>query len=302
MRAVFWSGVAGVVAGLAGCGERDLSSGARGVPIFQTYEFTTMRSWGFLAQQGQAAGFDYRLRGDSLSCFDDASCVCTEDGEDKASLSDSEKDACRGRPSVVRVDGEDVYAIRFRYNCIRDVCVTDEPVDTGGIPDTDAEDTDASDTDADGDDGGSGSVGGGLGEDSCGCRGLQGQEAFTWRLSSSLANGVRFHGHGDTTFDPPVTLAAARMLRGDTVTSESGGITYTATFEEQELCPAEAYWPDENNRAECYRVKLDASGPSPIAGTYWSTRRFLVPVFQTEAAGSTRWEMGGPGAFNEIGR
>lgn len=132
---------------------------------------------------------------------------------------------------------------------------------------------------------------------SCADQELEGTVATTWKFSSSLGDGVLWHAVGDTVFDEPVLLADARMLEGDTVTSEADGVSYTSTYVEQAPCPAENYWPDPDSRADCYHLSLTADGESPIVGEYWVTQRFMFAAYQQGDGDAETWELLG---FGEI--
>lgn len=205
---------------------QDGNASASGAPIYQAFDFDTLRTWAFISDDD---ALDYRLRARQL-------------------------------PDPEDVDGEDVHTIEFQYDCIND---------RGDGTDT-----------------------------SCAARELEGTQAFAWAMSSSLGEGVLVHRFSDTVFDPPVQLAEGRMLKGESVTSSSGGVDYTATYVDVLPCPAERFWPDPDNRAECYQIDLTASGPSPIAGTYYVAARFTYPAFRIEAEGGRGWEMIAP--FDEI--
>lgn len=216
-----------MAAGLAGCPPAtDFANGAGGVPIYQAFNFDTLRTWEFLSN-APFTEIDYRLQARQL------------DG-------------------VEEIGGQDVHTIEFQYDCIRNT--SEEAGD-------------------------------------CADQGLEATVAFTWRISASLGDGVLFHGHGDTTFDPPVKLADAQMLEGDTVSSSSGGIDYTATYVDRIPCPATNFWPDPDSRADCYQIQVDAEGgDSPIAGTWYVANRFMVPAFQPGGSGEldTDGETTGP--------
>lgn len=213
---------------VAGCDPvfTDGGSSASGSPIFQAFDFDTLRTWTFLTDDESV---DYRLRARQL-------------------------------PDPEDVNGEDVHTIEFQYDCIND-------------------------------------RGDGSGT-SCAERELEATVAFSWAMSSSLGEGVLVHRFSDTVFDPPVQLAEGRMLKGASVTSSSGGVDYTSTFTDVVPCPAERFWPDPDNRAECFQIDVVASGPSPVAGTYYAASRFTYPAFRIEAEDGRTWEMVAP--FDEI--
>jgi len=120
---------------------------------------------------------------------------------------------------------------------------------------------------------------------------LEGTVATTWKLSSSLGEGVLWHQLGETTFDPPVQIAEARMLEGDTVTSESDGVTYTSEYVDLIPCPAENYWPDPESRADCYHLQVTADGDADLVGNYYIAQRFTFAAFQQGGDSEPTWEL-----------
>lgn len=120
----------------------------------------------------------------------------------------------------------------------------------------------------------------------------EGMEVSTWRMSSNSFSGISFHGAGGVTFDPPVKLAEDRMVLGDTVVTESGGITWTATFVSEESCPAPLYFPSEETRPECFKLTLDDGGAdSEIAGTYWLVGTYGLVAFQISGEEGRTWAL-----------
>lgn len=119
--------------------------------------------------------------------------------------------------------------------------------------------------------------------DDNGTEDIEGEVAFTWRMSATRRAGVLFHAIDDTTFDPPVAIADGDMLVGDEVVTTSGGITYTATYEGEETCPAPGLWPEVETRPDCFKNVVDDGGvESPVGGTYWATTRVSLTAFQLD--------------------
>jgi len=120
---------------------------------------------------------------------------------------------------------------------------------------------------------------------------------YTVKWSSDSSNGIQIHGYsqesdgsssgGDDTasgsddtgvdsvepgtwvdFSPPISFSKFQMAAGDKVTSSTGGVTYTSTFEEVEKCPNN--WATET--WDCLRFVLESSSSTdvpPFVGTWW---------------------------------
>lgn len=106
---------------------------------------------------------------------------------------------------------------------------------------------------------------------------LETETAMVWKLSSDSSKGALFHAWGDTTFDPPVKIAAASMFADEVVTTESGGITYTSTFTEQGVCDA-PFWRGSAPE-DCITFTIEASAASPLAGTLQTIFQFGTTSF-----------------------
>ncbi len=105
--------------------------------------------------------------------------------------------------------------------------------------------------------------------------------AFTWKMSSTRRDGVRFHAISDVAFDPPIVIADGAMRVDEEVVTTSGGVTYTATYPGKVVCPAPGLWPDEESRPDCYENVVDDGGAdSLVGGTYWSTTRVSLVAFE----------------------
>ena len=140
-------------------------------------------------------------------------------------------------------------------------------------------------------------------------------------FSSDTINGVLIHsytvysedgGGGDTgdtgaggdtgargpeesmTFDPPLVLTDDQMVPQETVTTDTGGISWTATFHSQQECPND--WISGENTWRCLYVELsdgdgdDTIGPK-IAGHYWIAPRYGMSWFQ-QSGDSDKWVLG----------
>ena len=141
---------------------------------------------------------------------------------------------------------------------------------------------------------------------------------WSLRVSSDTIRGIGIHGYTivseegggeDTggadsgeaggpeemmTFDPPVLLAEDQMVPGASVTSETGGYSWTSTFHRQEDCPND--WVSGENTWKCLYIQLDdgdgdeTTGPR-IAGSYWLAPRFGMSWFQL-TGDAAKWLLG----------
>jgi hypothetical protein len=111
--------------------------------------------------------------------------------------------------------------------------------------------------------------------------------AIDW--SSDSIKGVLIHGFvdyetGDSSdFDPPLVFGEYQMVPGAEVSTETGGRTWTSTFESVEECPNHWVTTDEDTW-ECLKFTLDdgdgddLSGP-PFAGSWWIAPRYGTSRF-----------------------
>jgi hypothetical protein len=108
--------------------------------------------------------------------------------------------------------------------------------------------------------------------------------------SSDSINGVAIHGYrdyegsgGDDTggleandsqvFDPPIIFADDDMAPGASVTTTTGGWTFTSTLEVSEPCPNP--WVEDWN--DCLKMVLEDDGSgSLVSGNYWLVPRYGV--------------------------
>ncbi len=117
----------------------------------------------------------------------------------------------------------------------------------------------------------------------------------TLRISSDGDDGVLIHGYevkdagdgsslqnlGSADFDPPMVFGSANMANGDAVTTETGGTTYTSTFDGTVACPNPYTEAWEN----CRRIVVtddEAEGDmaSPIAGSWWLVEGYGIAWYQ----------------------
>lgn len=117
---------------------------------------------------------------------------------------------------------------------------------------------------------------------------VENELAFSWEMSADSGKGVLFHTYDDTVYDPPVRLSRAQMVEGDSITTESGGTTFTATYNGLVECPA-IYW--RNDKPDCGEIVLDDGGAgTAIAGTYWAVTQFNVVAFKSALTGE-EWQL-----------
>ena len=102
--------------------------------------------------------------------------------------------------------------------------------------------------------------------------------------SSDSSNGVRIHGFTDiygggdeVSFSPPIQFAEKQMVPEDVITTDSGGYTWTSTFQGVEGC--ETYWVPGWSGEECLVFELDDGDGLPetngvIVGSYWLVPRY----------------------------
>ncbi len=114
-----------------------------------------------------------------------------------------------------------------------------------------------------------------------------------WRVSVDIASVVAIQAAGGQTFDPPVPLGDSYTQSGAvTEPVVSGGVTYTATFDGYETCPAESYWTVDVTRPTCLRLIVDGKGgDSPVTGTWWVTSGFGFVATQLDVDGGARWSL-----------
>lgn len=126
-------------------------------------------------------------------------------------------------------------------------------------------------------------------EDDDGTPDIETEVQWTLRISSDSASGTRIFGYDDTTFDPPIRLASAKMDLGAELVTESGGTTFTSTYVEQVTCPA-PYW-GENPPEDCVHFTLDDGGAGTgLAGDYWSIYQFSLTAMQFEGE-EGQWQL-----------
>jgi hypothetical protein len=84
-------------------------------------------------------------------------------------------------------------------------------------------------------------------------------------------------------FDPPIQLGDRRMIPGESIVTETGGATWTATFESTAACAND--WVGGENTWTCLHIVLDdgdgdMSAGSPISGEFWTAPRYGLSWFQ----------------------
>lgn len=114
-----------------------------------------------------------------------------------------------------------------------------------------------------------------------------------WRFEVDPASVVAIRDAGGQTFEPPVPLAKSHAMWGAvTDPVESGGVTYTATWDGDETCPAKSYWTVDATRPACLRLIVDGQGgESPVTGTWWVTGGFGFVATQLDVDGGALWSL-----------
>lgn len=112
------------------------------------------------------------------------------------------------------------------------------------------------------------------------------------RWSANASSGVSMHSFEDisgrTEYDPPIALTSGRMVVGDTVETQTGGVDYTSTFEViVSECPIQ--WVD--TWSDCPKITLDDGGAgAPLAGEYYAIGGYNVVAM--ELTGDTgQWQL-----------
>jgi hypothetical protein len=114
-----------------------------------------------------------------------------------------------------------------------------------------------------------------------------------WRILVDPVSVVAVQDAGGQTFDPPVPLAPSQAMTGEvTEPVVSGGVTYTATWDGSESCPAESYWTVGATRPSCIRLIVDGQGgESPVTGTWWLAGGFGFVAYQLDVDGGAVWSL-----------
>ena len=107
----------------------------------------------------------------------------------------------------------------------------------------------------------------------------------------TFLHGYTLAGEEAVVFDPPVQITPPSMKREDSVTTETGGSTWTSTLIQIEECPVQwaVTWD------ECARFELDdgdgdlATG-SPVSGTFWAITGYNVVAMDWPGSPG-RWEL-----------
>jgi hypothetical protein len=103
--------------------------------------------------------------------------------------------------------------------------------------------------------------------------------------SSDSSEGILIHRTYEeasavtTTFDPPILVSKPQGVPGDSRVTETGGFTFTCTFEDIDGCAT--YWAPDWSGEDCFLFTIDdgdgdTSTNGLIVGTYW-----LVPSWGT---------------------
>jgi hypothetical protein len=124
--------------------------------------------------------------------------------------------------------------------------------------------------------------------------------AWSVRWASDSVKGVLIYGYTDVandnevTFDPPIVFAEGHGIPGsDPIVTQTGGFTWTATFEAVEGC--ETYWVPGWADEPCLRISLDDGDStevtnSIIVGSYWLVPRYGSAWLELDAY-DARWSL-----------
>lgn len=116
--------------------------------------------------------------------------------------------------------------------------------------------------------------------------------------SSAEGDGIQIHGYAvgtgePTMYDPPIAVSDDDdyMLSGESITTETGGMTFTSTYVGMEDCPVQ--WGLEWEG--CVRMSIDdgdgddMAGPI-FAGDYWLVQRY-GPAWMHTTGFSDKWDL-----------
>jgi len=122
---------------------------------------------------------------------------------------------------------------------------------------------------------------------------------WTVKWASDSVKGVLIYGYidhvNDNTVDfaPPIQVAEGHGIPGEQVVTQTGGFTWTATFERVEGC--ETYWVPGWADESCLVINLDdgddtAITNSIVVGDYWLVPRYGSALFDVDAYDAT-WSL-----------
>jgi hypothetical protein len=116
------------------------------------------------------------------------------------------------------------------------------------------------------------------------------------RWSSDAGNGTLIHAiqgpAGEQVFDPPIALTADRGKKGDVVTTETGGATFTARFDDLVPCPIR--YTDQWE--QCAKIVLDdddnpeTAGSHPLHGDWFAVAGYNVVAMQL-IGDAAQWQL-----------
>ncbi|MCB9741254.1 MAG: hypothetical protein H6741_16865 [Alphaproteobacteria bacterium] len=97
------------------------------------------------------------------------------------------------------------------------------------------------------------------------------------------------------TFSPPITFADRKMVPGESVVTETGGMTFTSTFVLQEDC--ENHLLQGELTPTCLKIELDDGDGDvntglKITGTYWIATRYVFSWIHF-AGDDDKWSLAG---------
>jgi len=122
---------------------------------------------------------------------------------------------------------------------------------------------------------------------------------WTVKWASDSVKGILIYGYidhvNDNTVDfaPPIQVAEGHGITGDQVITQSGGFTWTATFERVEGC--ETYWVPGWADESCLVINLDDGDDTAITngiivGDYWLVPRYGSAWIDVDAYDAT-WSL-----------
>ena len=107
------------------------------------------------------------------------------------------------------------------------------------------------------------------------------ESLFDVEWSSDSINGVKIHGYedfaggsGPISFDPAVQFASRQMVPGDSVETETGNTTFTATF--AGLTDCATHWAPDWDELDCLVVTVETANGAhtAVTGSYTVVPRY----------------------------
>ncbi|MEN9785263.1 MAG: hypothetical protein RLZZ299_527 [Pseudomonadota bacterium] len=113
---------------------------------------------------------------------------------------------------------------------------------------------------------------------------------------SSDSSGIRIHGYGAgsepaTRYATPVLVARQYMQRGESLTTDTDGLSITSTFVDFQACPV----PFGVDFDECAHINIDDGDGDPNAGPFYVGEYWLVPrygvAWMKNTGAAVPWEL-----------